>query len=205
MESTRHAFSIGLRCVVVLSLASFAVAQRNDNEQQSHMQSALQHLRQAEGELRAATQDKGGHRVQALQLVHQATQEVQAGIQYDDVHTTPGERGDGGRVRITSGPVIESLDDHSAVVAWGTNAQGSSRVEYGADRNDLQHLAEAPWGADGLTHRVRIDNLRPNTTYYFDIETAQARGSGGEVEGKRIYSFRTLPSGSSPVRDQQPR
>jgi hypothetical protein len=101
--------------------------------------------------------------------------------------------------------VIETLDDHSAVIAWGTNVQGSSRVEYGTDERNLSQLAEAPWGAGGLTHRVRIDNLRPNTVYFFDIETGQARGTGTEVEGGRLYSFQTLPTGAPPLRNQEPR
>jgi hypothetical protein len=101
--------------------------------------------------------------------------------------------------------VIETLDDHSAVIAWGTNVQGSSRVEYGTDGRNLTQLAEAPWGAGGLTHRVRIDNLRPNTVYYFNIETGQARGTGTEIEGARVYSFRTVSPGAPPLRNQEPR
>lgn len=178
------------------------------NESQPHMRNALEHLRQAEQELQAAERDKGGHRVQALQFVNQAEREIQEGMRYDTQHETQGEEGyrqGPEAVRITSGPVIETLDDHSAVIAWGTNVQGSSRVEYGTDERNLSQLAEAPWGAGGLTHRVRIDNLRPNTVYFFDIETGQARGTGTEVEGGRLYSFQTLPTGAPPLRNQEPR
>ena len=78
------------------------------------MNAAMQYLRQAEQELQKADADKGGHRVQAMQLVQQAAREVQAGIDYDIQHTTSEERaqGTGGSiaaVRITAGPVIESV------------------------------------------------------------------------------------------------
>jgi len=59
---------------------------RGGGEYQPHMRAALEHLRQAESELQAATQDKGGHRVRAMDLVHQTESEVQAGIQYDNQH-----------------------------------------------------------------------------------------------------------------------
>lgn len=208
-----------LGCAAMFTIPSTAVAQNGyNNEQQPHMTNALEHLRQAQQELQAAEKDKGGHRVEAIKLIDQAEREVQAGIQYDDTHASRGENGNmqgyqdrdrdyrnNGAPRITSGPTIETLDDHSAVVAWGTNVQGSSRVEYGLNGNDLAQVAEAPWGAGGLTHRVRMDNLRPNTTYYFTIETEQARGSGREVEGRRTYSFRTLPNGAGPIHNQEPR
>jgi hypothetical protein len=50
---------------------------------QPRMQSALDALRVAQRELRAADNDKGGHRVRALRLVDEAIEEVEAGIRYD--------------------------------------------------------------------------------------------------------------------------
>lgn len=94
-------------------------------------------------------------------------------------------------VKITDGPVVESVRGDRATIAWSTNRQGSSRVTYGTDPNNLTQLAEAPWGQDGLTHRVELKNLRSNTRYYFIVETGQARGTGGEVESQQAQSFRT--------------
>jgi hypothetical protein len=65
--------------------------------------------------------------------------------------------------RITGGPVMESVGDHSAVIAWSTNAKSSSVLTYGTDRDSLNQKAEAPWG--GKPHRVYLKNLQPNTTY----------------------------------------
>jgi hypothetical protein len=50
---------------------------------QPHMQEALDALQDAERELLAATDDKGGHRVQALELVRKAMAQVKAGIRFD--------------------------------------------------------------------------------------------------------------------------
>jgi hypothetical protein len=53
---------------------------------QPEMQAALDNLRQAQQHLQNAAQDKGGHRVRALQEVQEAIQEVEAGVQYDNTH-----------------------------------------------------------------------------------------------------------------------
>ena len=47
---------------------------------QPHMRSALQSLRNAQGQLSIATHNKSGHRENALNLVNQAIGEVEAGI-----------------------------------------------------------------------------------------------------------------------------
>ena len=49
---------------------------------QPHMQGALADLQAAKGELSVALPDKGGHRVNALNLVNQAIGEVRSGIAY---------------------------------------------------------------------------------------------------------------------------
>lgn len=59
-------------------LAGMAIAD------QPHMRNALDHLREAREELRAASHNKGGHRVAALQLVNDAIDHVQAGIDAGD-------------------------------------------------------------------------------------------------------------------------
>ena len=108
-----------------------------------------------------------------------------------------------GKVKITSGPTLELVDSNSATIAWSTNLKGSTRVTYGTDPNNLTQLAEAPWGAGGLTHRVQIQNLQPNTTYYFQAETGQAQGTGGaEVESPKVLSFKTTAPGAPPLRNQ---
>jgi hypothetical protein len=51
---------------------------------QPEMTAGIQHLREAQNNLDSASHDKGGHRVNALQLINQAIAEVEAGTQYDN-------------------------------------------------------------------------------------------------------------------------
>jgi len=67
--------------------ATYAIAA----ERQPHMHAAIGHLEQALSELRAATADKGGHRVKAIELVESAIAQTKEGIEYDNTHNGPGE------------------------------------------------------------------------------------------------------------------
>src|SRR5689334_10460277 len=78
--------------------------------------------------------------------------------------------------RITDGPVIEYLSSTSAEIAWSTNASASTLVRYGEDPNALVKTAQAPWGQQ--THRVALKGLKPNTTYYFVVESGEAKDYG---------------------------
>ena len=55
-------------------------------EAQPEMRAAMEHLREAQRNLNAASHDKGGHRLRALDLVNQAIAEVQKGMEYDNRH-----------------------------------------------------------------------------------------------------------------------
>lgn len=95
-------------------------------------------------------------------------------------------------VQITKGPTVESVNPTSAVIAWSSNVNSSTVVKYGTDPNNLDQTAEAPWG--GLTHRVTINNLQSNTTYYFQVQSGQAQGTGTAALSNTA-SFHT-PAGS---------
>jgi hypothetical protein len=53
---------------------------------QGNMESALSSLYQALGSLREATANKGGHRARAMDMIRQAIEETQAGIEFADEH-----------------------------------------------------------------------------------------------------------------------
>lgn len=55
-------------------------------EEQPAMKAAQLALMSAAQHLKEATADKGGHRAKALQLIKQALEEVQKGIEYDQKH-----------------------------------------------------------------------------------------------------------------------
>ena len=77
---------------------------------------------------------------------------------------------------ITHGPVIEYLSSSSAEIAWSTNVSASTLVRYGEDPNALVKTAQAPWGQE--THRVVLKAMKPNTTYYFVVESGEAKDYG---------------------------
>ena len=87
---SKTTLAVILVLVSSISIPSFS-AQRKDKDKddtnQPHMQAALEHLRKAEWELNHAAANKGGHREQALKLVRDAMNQVDAGIRYNDQHT----------------------------------------------------------------------------------------------------------------------
>ncbi len=104
--------------------------------------------------------------------------------------TEPANYGANNRLIITDGPQIEYLDSTSAEIAWSTNLGSSTLVRYGEDPNALVKTEQAPWGQE--THRVRIKNLHPNTTYYFVVESSEAQGTG--TMAKSIEAQISTPS-----------
>lgn len=53
---------------------------------QPHMEAALAKLKEAKAELNQASDDKGGHRVNAIKAVDHAIEQVQKGMTFDDAH-----------------------------------------------------------------------------------------------------------------------
>jgi hypothetical protein len=91
-------------------------------------------------------------------------------------------------VEIIHGPVVESVTDTTAIIAWSTNVNAGTVLHYGTDVNRLDQTASMPWG--GLTHRVNLKDLRPDTKYYFKAESAQGQGSGSTAIAPQSF-FRT--------------
>ncbi len=95
---------------------------------------------------------------------------------------------------ITDGPRIEYVGPNTAEIAWTTSTGGSTIVRYGTDPNNLNQTAEAPYAkgqsSKHVTHRVKIQDLQPNTTYYFTVDSGQGQGTGTEVKSQ-VASFTT--------------
>jgi len=98
-------------------------------------------------------------------------------------------------VRVTEGPTVTYVDDQFAVVAWTTNAPTESRVFYGTDADDLNQVAESLKAT--TAHRVDLPSLKPDTTYYFQLDTG---GSGAAP----VHQFRTVAANGAPLHRQQP-
>ncbi len=134
--------------------------------------------------------------------VENAKGEVRASGQFK---TEAANYAQAGKVRITNGPVIEHIDQNSAIIAWSTNMRSSSIVRYGTDPNNLTQTAEAAWGQGGLNnaHRVHLNNLQPTTTYYFRIESTQAQGTGTQAKAD-TGQFTTTAPGQAAFNNTQP-
>jgi hypothetical protein len=132
---------------------------------------------------------------QVVPVVQQAVQPpTQASIQSPSVQQLPlNPIGTGRGVEITQGPVVEHVTDTTAEIAWSTNVNSGTALHYGVDPSHLDQTVGMPWG--GLTHRVTIKNLKPNTTYYFKAESGQAQGTGTLAEAAQA-SFQTKPAGA---------
>ena len=96
-------------------------------------------------------------------------------------------------VQITNGPVVENVTDTTADIAWSTNVNSGTSLNYGTDATHLDQAAGMPWG--GLTHRVFLKDLKPNTTYYFKAESGQGQGTGTQAETAQA-SFQTKAAGT---------
>ena len=89
-------------------------------------------------------------------------------------------------VKITDGPRVEGVGKDWAVIAWTTNTGSSSVVRYGTDQNNLNQTGQSAYAdndkASSQTHRVRLTNLKPNTTYHFSVDSGQGEGTGTEAK-----------------------
>ncbi|MEG9436048.1 fibronectin type III domain-containing protein [Edaphobacter sp. HDX4] len=96
------------------------------------------------------------------------------------------------RVSIKHGPELELASDHLAIIRWTSNNPGGSPehygiVHYGTDTKNLSETAKSPIrlnpGHPDTVFRVRVDDLKPKTTYYYTVESMGADGTNDGVKG----------------------
>ncbi len=113
--------------------------------------------------------------------------------------TTPMAR----HLRIIQGPRIELSRENLTIIRWTTNNPDGSPVHYGVvhygtDPSSLTETAKSPIRLDpdhrSTVFRVRLDNLRARTIYYFRVDSTQASGVGDRVTSPlRHFSTPLLP------------
>jgi phosphodiesterase/alkaline phosphatase D-like protein len=95
------------------------------------------------------------------------------------------------RVEITKGPELELAANHLTIIRWTTNNPGGSDVHYGivhygTDPQGLIQTAKNPirlnQGHQHTTFRVRIDGLKPRTTYYYRVTSEESNGQSDGVK-----------------------
>src|SRR5882724_8319209 len=105
-----------------------------------------------------------------------------------------------GRVRITQGPELELAKEHLTIIRWTTNNPGGSPVHYGVvhygtDPKNLSRTAKSPVRLD-LNHpytifRVRMDDLKPGTTYYYTVGSMESNGTD-DGRNSTVKQFTTV-------------
>ena len=95
------------------------------------------------------------------------------------------------RVEITKGPELELATNHLTIIRWTVNNPGGSDVHYGivrygTDPEDLSQTAKNPirlnQGHQYTTFRVRIEGLKPQTTYYYTVTSEESNGKSDGVK-----------------------
>ena len=117
------------------------------------------------------------------------------------------------RVEITKAPELELATDHLTIIRWTTNNPGGADVHYGivhygTDPQDLSQTAKNPirlnQGHQYTTFRVRIEGLKPRTTYYYRVTSEESNGKSDGVKstvnkfttpgpGERIVAYPPQP------------
>jgi len=100
-------------------------------------------------------------------------------------------------VQITKVPALESARDDSAIIRWTSKNPGGSDEHFGVVHygTDPKHLSETAKSHIRLNRshsytvfRVRVDGLRPKTTYYYTVDSVDARGaSDGVTSGVKTF------------------
>ena len=103
------------------------------------------------------------------------------------------------RVRIIKGPELELARENLTIIRWTSNNPGGSPehfgvVHYGTDPQNLSQTAKSHIRLN-QTHRytifrVRVDDLKPKTTYYYRVDSMEANGRSDGVTSS-IKAFTT--------------
>jgi phosphodiesterase/alkaline phosphatase D-like protein len=102
-------------------------------------------------------------------------------------------------VKITAGPELETVNDTTAIIRWTSVNPGGTGlhygiVHYGTDAMKLSQVAKSPNRRNPshpeMIFRVRVAGLKPQTTYYYAVESTSATGAtdGGSSS---VRTFRT--------------
>jgi Purple acid Phosphatase, N-terminal domain len=101
-------------------------------------------------------------------------------------------------IRMTKEPEIER-NDFVVIVRWTSNNPGGSPehygvVHYGVNPKELNQIAKSPLrlnpGHSETIFRVRIDDLKSGTTYYYMVDSMKANGNSDGVKDT-IHHFTT--------------
>lgn len=93
-------------------------------------------------------------------------------------------------VRIIKGPELELAREDLTIIRWTSNNPGGSPehfavVHYGTDPKNLNQMAKSHirlnQGHSYTVFRVRVEGLQSRTTYYYKVDSMDARGTSDGV------------------------
>ncbi len=99
-------------------------------------------------------------------------------------------------------PFLQSPVNNGMTISWLTNYPTLSFVEYGQDTTDMERVVTLQNGqvvANNTIHHIRLNDLEPNTKYYYRAvsKVITSYGAYGKTFGKEeespLYSFTTPP------------
>jgi phosphodiesterase/alkaline phosphatase D-like protein len=99
-------------------------------------------------------------------------------------------------VHVTEGPKIESVKDNLAIIRWTSNNPGGTDehfgvVHYGTDPEHLTETAKSHirlnQNHSSTVFRVRVGGLKPQTTYYYTVDSMQGNGKSDGVKSKLAH------------------
>ena len=99
------------------------------------------------------------------------------------------------------------VDPAFAIVTWTSNNPGGAPehygvVRYGTNPKDLSQTAKSPIrlnpGHPDTVFRVRMEDLKPGTTYYYKVNSMEANGKDDGVKSI-VKHFTTEPNGKDDV------
>jgi phosphodiesterase/alkaline phosphatase D-like protein len=106
-------------------------------------------------------------------------------------------------VEIIKGPALEISHDDIAIVRWTTTNPGGnddhySVIHYGTDPNDLSQTTKnhirLNQNHPETVFRMRMDGLKPATTYYYKVTSMGSDGHSDGVESS-VHQFTTAAPG----------
>jgi Purple acid Phosphatase, N-terminal domain len=108
-------------------------------------------------------------------------------------------------VRIIKGPEMERVDPDSAIISWTSNNPGGSPehyavAHYGTDPKRLDQTAKSHIRLNQqhteTVFRVLMLGLKPQTTYYYTVDSVNADGSSDGVKSP-VRKFTTPKTSES--------
>lgn len=99
---------------------------------------------------------------------------------------------------VSSAPILLFPTESSILVAWKIKKRSKGYIEFGIEKDSLNQRADSSlWGIrpSGEDHIIiKIDNLKPNTSYYYRTATESFDPKKPKLEHSEVYKFTTLGS-----------